>query len=251
MVDEHSVSEDELRSHLANSAHPSIAIDTTAVISRSRARRRPRRVALGAAGVLAVASLVFGGVSTYIGLGNVNTSASMTADDGTGGQPESDSAAPSEVQLAPDALFDIETCGTTVPSEATTPYGLALELELLDDVVASGSAFGTVRLSNTSDVPVVGTTASVPDVTLARDSIAISHSPDTQISSVIPVNLQPGQSIEFAVTIRIFDCTTSDTGGTVEPGTYAIGSSIAFVPADPQDGAAADVRSPQSSIELR
>jgi hypothetical protein len=117
---------------------------------------------------------VFGGVTTYIGLGNVNTSASMTADDSAGVRSESDSADSSEVQLAPDAVFDVETCGTTVPSDPTTPYGLALELELLDDVVASGSAFGTVRLSNTSDVPVVGTTASVPE-TRSRSHTALTR----------------------------------------------------------------------------
>ncbi|WP_341952393.1 hypothetical protein [Salinibacterium sp. TMP30] len=244
------VDESDIRSHLVDAETPAIAINTDAIISRSKARRRPRQLAVGAVSVLAAASLVFAGVNTFPRTGDLTTAGSMADESST--RMDSDAGADNaESYLAPDAVMDRETCGAIIPSQAASPYGLALELDLPGPVTASGSAFGTVRLTNTSDVAVTGTTASVPDVNLTRDSVSISHSPDAQILSVIPVNLQPGQSIEFAVSLAIYDCTTIDTGGMVEPGIYTASTSLAFVPSDPEIGEAAGVRSSPSTIVLQ
>ncbi|MBH0111268.1 hypothetical protein I6E81_13915 [Salinibacterium sp. NG22] len=244
------VDENELRAHLTSGEPPAIAIDTAAVISRSKSRRRPRQWAVGVVGALAVSSLIFTGANVIPLFSSSDTAVSMLADDSA---PESaaDSADTGAAQAAPDDSRVVGLCGATIPVESASPFGLTLELELPAEVVASGSAFGTVRLTNDSDAPVQGTTASVPDVNLLDDSIVISHSPDAQILSVMPVNLQPGQSIEFSVAIAIYDCTTIDTGGMVDPGTYAVSSTLAFVPTDPADGAAAEVRSEQMPIVLQ
>ena len=246
MVDEH-----ELRAHLSDGDLPAIEIDTSAVISRSKSRRRPRQLAVGAVSLLAAASLVFAGINTFPLTNDVNTVTGMLADDSSGSREESGATDESSQFLMPDESAPAEMCGSTIPAAAASPYGLTLQLELPAEVVASGSAYGTVRLTNSSNSAVMGSTASVPDVNLLRDSIVISHSPDAQILSVIPVNLQPGQSIEFPVAIDILDCTTIDTGGMVEPGTYTVNTALAFVPSDPEVGEAAEVRSQQSSIVLQ
>lgn len=242
------VDENELRTQFSGTNVPTIDIDTAAVISRSKRRRRPRQVALGVVGVLAASSLVFAGISAVRQVDNLSTTAGIVADEA------SDSRAAESEPFA-DESHDASTlgtsCGTSIPTDAASPFGLSLELELPSEVVASGSTYGTARLTNTSDQAVEGTTANVPDVNLLRDSIVISHSPEIQILSVMPVNLQPGQSIAFDVAIDIIDCTTIDTGGMVAPGTYAANATLAFVPTDPADGDAADVRSEVSVITLQ
>lgn len=244
------VNEEELRAHLTSSEQPAIEIDTAAIISRSKARRRPRQLAVGAVGLLAAASLVFAGVATFPRNDTV-TSAGIAVDEASS-RAESDAGADaSESYLAPSDSVIANACGAFVPSTSASPYGLALELELPSPVTASGSAFGTVRLTNTSETAVTGTTASVPDVNLTRDGVSVSHSPDQQILSVIPVNLQPGQSIEFAISLRVYDCTSIDSGGMLDPGTYAVSTSLGFVPTDPDDGEAAEVRSAPLPIVLQ
>ncbi|WP_010205053.1 hypothetical protein [Salinibacterium sp. PAMC 21357] len=246
------VDESDIRSHLAAGEMPTIVIDTDAVISRSRARRRPRQFAVAAVGVLAAASLVFAGVSTFPRTA-VSTSAGVSAvdSDSNSNMDAGASDESAESFLAPDDARVAGRCGALVSSTETTPFGLALAIDISSPVRASGTAFGTVRLTNTSDVAVTGTTASVPDVDLTRDDVSLSHSPDVQILSVIPVNLQPGQSIEFAVSVPVYDCTTIDTGGSLEPGVYAVSTSIAFVPTDPEVGEAAEVRSSPATIVLQ
>ncbi|MEV8255086.1 hypothetical protein AB0O95_14095 [Rhodoglobus sp. NPDC076762] len=245
------VDENDLRSQFSESELPAIDIDTAAVISRSKRRRRPRQFAVGAVGLLAASSLVFAGISTLRQANPLSTTAGVVADESFESRTEGDSAFSDESQAAPDNSPITAACGTSIRTDQTTPFGLSLELELPAEVVASGTTFGTALLTNTSDTAVTGTTANVPDVNLLRDSIVISHSPDVQILSVMPVNLQPGQSISFDVAIDIFDCTTIDTGGMVSPGSYAVNATLAFVPSDPDDGAAAEVRSAKSAITLQ
>ncbi|MGV8852411.1 MAG: hypothetical protein ACOH1M_07590 [Rhodoglobus sp.] len=244
------VDESELRSHLADSTAPAITIDAYAVIARSRARRRPRQFAVGAAGVLAAASLVFAGVTTFPRTPDLTTAGIMADESSTRMDSESN-AGSAESFLAPEDAAFAETCGAIIPPTAASPRGLALEIDIPSPVTASGSAFGTVRLTNTSDSAVTGTTASVPDVNLIRDDVSISHTPDAQILTVVPVNLQPGQSIEFAVSVAIYDCTTIDTGGMLEPGIYSVNTSLAFVPTEPDTGEATEVRSAPKTIVLQ
>ena len=244
------VDENELRAHLSSGEQPAIDIDTAVVVSRSKARRRPRQLAVGVVVALAATSLLFAGINTFprtadLSAGSISAEESSTRLDSEGG------ADAAESHLVPHDDAVVDTCGAIIPATAATPYGLAIELDFASPVTASGSAFGTVRLTNTSDAAVTGTTASVPDVDLTRDTVSVSHSPDAQILSVIPVNLQPGQSIEFAVSIAIYDCTTIDTGGMIDPGIYTLRTSLAFVPTDPKDGEAAEVRSAPSIIVLQ
>lgn len=244
------VDESEIRSHLAHSTMPPIAIDTDAVIARSKARRRPRQLAVGTVGVLAAASLVFAGVTTFPRTNDL-TSAGIMADEQTTRMNSEGGADSAESYLAPEETTLSEKCGAIIPDTATSPHGLALEIDFPSPVAASGTAFGTVRLTNTSSAAVEGTTASIPDVNLIRDDVSISHSPDAQILTVVPVNLQPGQSLEFAVSVDIYDCTTIDSGGTLQPGTFAVSTSLAFLSTDPADGEVVEVRSPPKTIVLQ
>ncbi|QAV69135.1 hypothetical protein ESZ53_00960 [Salinibacterium sp. UTAS2018] len=249
------VDETELRNQFSGTELPPIDIDTAAVISGSKRRRRPRQFAVGAISVLAASALVFAGINTYQQADLISTTAGVVAEDsgeaGSQFDAESDAAPSDAPQAAQDTSPITAACGTSIRTDAATPFGLSLELQFPAEVVASGSAYGTVLMTNTSDEPVTGTTANVPDVNLLRDSIVISHSPDVQILSVMPVNLQPGQSIAFDVAIDVFDCTTIDTGGMVEPGTYAVNATLAFVPEDPAEGDTAEVRSAKSVITLQ
>ena len=142
------VDESEIRSRLVDSAVPTIAIDADAIISRSKSRRRPRVFAVGAVGVLAAASLVFAGVNTFprtddLTAGNIMADESSSSTDSEAGADTEESFATAE------DLASAETCGAIIPSTAASPYGLAVELEIPSPVTASGSAFGTVRLTNT------------------------------------------------------------------------------------------------------
>jgi len=244
------VDETELRTQLTSSKAPAIEIDTGSVISRARASRRGRQWAVGGAAVLAVSSFVFTGANIFPLFTNDTVSVSTLADDATDA-PESEAADTSGLPFAPEESRAAEVCGTSVAEEASSPFGLTLELDFPAEVVASGSAYGSVRLTNSSNTAVTGSTASVPDVSLLRNSVVVSHSPDVQILSVIPVNLQPGQSIEFPVEITIYDCTTIDSGGMIDPGTYQLSTTLAFVPADPADGIAAEIRSARFPITLK
>jgi len=245
------VDESELRAHLTHADGPSIAIDTESVIARSRARRRPRRAAVGAVGILAAASLVFAGVQTFQQPELLST-ATGTADDAPEtARLESDAGmgAPEAQDFAGSGFPEI--CGSTIETQAASPLGLSLELELPAQTPASGSVYGTVRLLNTSDVAVTGTTAAVPDLNLVRDDVVLSHSPDAQILSLLPVNLQPGQSIEFDVAIAVYDCTMSDSGGMIEPGSYVAIATLAFAPEDSSHADTAQVRSDPVTIALQ
>ncbi|EPR75910.1 hypothetical protein ADILRU_1756 [Leifsonia rubra CMS 76R] len=238
-----------MRSYFTDGDTPAITIDADTIVSRSKARRRPRQFAVGTVGVLAAASLVFAGVNTFPPANDL-TSAGIMAEDSSSRAENDSEAGAAESLLAPNTFADTETCGAIIPSQAASPYGLTLEVDLPGPIRSSGSAFGSVRLTNTSDFAVTGTTATVPDLNLTRDEVSISHSPDAQILSVTPVNLQPGQSLEFAISLDIYDCTTSDTGGMLEPGIYTVSTSLAFVPDDPADGAAAEVRSSAATVVL-
>lgn len=244
------VDESDIRSSLRDGETPTILIDTDTVISRSKARRRPRQFAVGAIGGLAAVSILFAGITTFPRT-NELTSAGVMAEDSNTRMEGDSGASPAESYLAPEGAAVPQTCGALIPSTAASPYGLTLSIEIASPQSASGSAFGTVRLRNTSQMAVTGTTAAIPEVNLTRDGVSISHSPDAQILSVIPVNLQPGQSLEFAASIDIYDCTTIDTGGMLDPGTYTVSTSLAFAPTDPAAGDAAEVRSSPATIVLK
>jgi hypothetical protein len=203
-------SEQDLRDMFAASDTPRNSIDPQRVIAASRGRRRPMQIAAGAAGALVMVGIVTVTVQTS----GFPTPAAVTSQ-GAGDTRSTADQAPfaegfeSAVKRAP--ADRVNLCAGTLADVAPSFYGLQLDVSFPSQTpVGTGPVSGTVRLTNTSATPVLGSTSPTPAITLSRDGVVLWHSNGPTITSLAVVDLQPGASREYQASFTPVRCDVED-----------------------------------------
>ena len=244
--------EAELREQLHGDDGPGRGIDLDAVLRRSRARRRPRRLAVAAASVLAVAGVVVP-VTIGVAAGHPSTlsagsAASSTSDGSAPGEKAPEVAAEgaagggasggAAIDRAPADKINLGGGALSEPSPA--PNGLVLTVQPVDATTASRDIPVTVTLTNTGTRRLVGSTLAGPAITLSRDGIVLWHSNGPAPMIAVSVDLEPGASMRYAASFEPLVCGVADDAGPsfrdglppTAPGVYRLSAAIDFTPSD-------------------
>ncbi len=195
--------ENDLRDLFANADAPTSSIDPKRVIARSRARRLPRQLAAGAVGALAIT-----GVSVLaIQVSQVPSPATMTA-----GEAYDQSAPAPEIDSIKRAPADkVNLCAGSLAEVAPSQYGLQLDVTFPATApVGTEPVTGTVLLTNTSDREVIGSTAATPVLTLSQNGTVLWHTNGAMVMSLVTVDLQPGESLEYSASFAPVRCDVDD-----------------------------------------
>lgn len=194
------------------------AIDTAAVIRRSRRRRLPAQVGIGGIATLAVAGIAVVGVQ---GLGSANL-ASSSSDSAVTSAEESapvDSAPEGASGFAPGAADSdlkrapaerINLCGGGLAEVAPSATGLVLTPDFPDAPAGGAAVTGTVTLTNSGTETVAGYSAASPAITLSQNGVVLWHSNGPTIQLARDVSLAPGESMEYQATFTPVVCTVDD-----------------------------------------
>ena len=233
--------EDELRRALRETDAAPTGIDVGSVLRRARRGRVARRTAVGATATLAVLALGFvalplisdGGASSVS-----NESASDSGVDAPAPAPESDgggSADTGSIGVAP--VEKLNLCTGTLAEVGASSSGLVVSTSFPDTGTAGGTVDGVATVTNTGTARVIGTTGPVPAVTLSEDGTVVWHTNGPTVSSVVPIDLAPGESLELPASVETVRCGVEDDSGdgfrtdlpAVEPGAYGVSAAISFV----------------------
>jgi hypothetical protein len=221
-------SESELRDRFHDGTLPSRQIDVDAVLRRARARRRPRIVLAAAGSVLAIAAIA---VPATIGSFAVPATDSALIAGGSGGdsseysQPEAAPAGDAALDRAPAERLNL--CSGPVADVAPAANGLVLTVEPVTASAADHGIPTIVTLTNTGSDPVSGTTGGRPAMTLSKGGVTLWHSNGPQTMIAIPVDLAPGESLQYPATFEPVVCgTEDDTAESFRDDLPAVGSGV-------------------------
>lgn len=193
--------ENELRD-LFNSATAPNTLNADRIIAKSRARRLPKQLASGAVGALAIAGIFVVGINAAQ---LTNPPATISAED----SQVSGGAAESSIKRAPAEKLNL--CGGALAEVAPSNYGLRLDVDFPAAAPAGTAPIeGTVTLTNTSAQRIAGTTAAVAALTLSQNGIVKWHSNGPMIVSLVVVDLEPGQSLEYRASVTPVLCDIED-----------------------------------------
>ena len=212
------------------------AIDTDAVIRRSKTRRLPAQVGIGGAFTLAIGALGVAGLQGLGGTQSASDSAATTTSEqgpvepesGVNGMMEGDAPASGGIKRAP--ADRINLCGGALAEVAPSATGLVLTVDFPDTAVGTAPVEGTATLTNTGTTTIVGYTTPTPAITLSQAGTVLWHSNGPTILSIQDVNLAPGESLEYAASFTPVVCTVEDDSAEafrsdlppVAPGEYTI-----------------------------
>lgn len=244
---------DDVRNLLGPDDAPN-RLDPAVIVARSRARRRPKQIAAGALGALAIAGVTVLAVQTIPTV----QPATMTMSDEAGdtGFVESAPSLDSEIKRAP--ADKINLCTGTLAEVAPSQSGLQLAVDFPAVAsVSDGLITGTVTMTNTSDATVTGFTASAPAITLSQDGVVLWHSNGPMVASATIVDLEPGETLEYNAFFMPVSCGVEDDLAesfrsdlsVVSPGTYDLTAAIDFT--DDSTQFLDLVTGPAFSIELQ
>lgn len=195
--------ESDLRDMFAKASAPN-TLDADRIIAKSRARRLPRQLGAGVAGALAVAGIFVVAINTSQ-FTQPPTAVTMESQDSGG------AASDSELSLKRAPAEKLNLCGGGLAEVAPSAYGLQLDVTFpMTAPVGTAPVEGTVTLTNTSDQRVAGTTAAIPAITISQAGVVKWHSNGPMIMSLVVVDLQPGQSLEYQTSITPVLCDVED-----------------------------------------
>lgn len=227
--------EDDIRELFA-SASPATGnkpLDAGRIIARSRARRLPRQLAIGAVGALAVAGIAVVGIQSMVRQpeASIMSQTDAAAPSVEGGQTfDTTKRAPAE---------KINLCAGTIADATPSFYGLRLDVAFPETAPAgTGAIRGIVHLTNTGSETVTGTTAAAPAITVSRNGTVLWHSNGPMIDPAVTVDLAPGQSMDYPASFTPVRCDVADdqaesfrTGLPALPaGGYYLSAAIDFQP---------------------
>jgi hypothetical protein len=243
------------------SAEAPNTLDADRIIARSRMRRLPRVVGAATIGTLAIAGFGVLGLQALTMQQQQPMTAStldQSAEDSGGAAPEG-----TETFVKRAAADEINLCAYPVAETFPSFSGLQLDVAFPEAVPAGGTVDGAVTLTNTSDARVTGTTGTRPAITLSQNGIVLWHSNGPVDSSAVVVDLEPGQSLQYAASFEPLRCDVEDDVAEafradlppVPPGVYEVSAAIDFTP-DPsmpqQDAPGLDlVTGPREPITLQ
>jgi hypothetical protein len=198
-------SEDDLRAELGRTPTAG-AIDLDRVITRSRARRRPRQVATTLVGALALTGVLVIGVQTLprpaSDSATIMESESGAADGG---------AASEDAALSGPAAPTIAACAAPTAAPTGVVGGLALELVVPTSVpVGTLQVEGAVRVTNVGTTPVSATTPPVPAIAVSENGIVVWHTNGPTILSLATIELAPGLGVELPASATLVRCAPED-----------------------------------------
>lgn len=231
--------ESELRDLLQGGSHPSPQLDAGRIIRRAHARRRPKQLAVGALGGLAmvavVVPLVLGGGAHPMSGGDAGGSAADA--------PEQDTMSTLERGAAgagPAPVLDaLNPCGAELAAATSDPAGLVLAMEPLEAPADADWIDAEVTLTNTGESTVHGITGATPTLTLAHDGVVLWHGVGLTAPTAVMIELAPGESTTLAATFRPVRCAAGGDADAASaalpeagPGDYTLSPAISFTPDD-------------------
>jgi hypothetical protein len=191
--------EDGVREFFASATAPN-ELDANRIVARSRGRRLRTRIAAGAIGGLAIVGFV------GVGLSSITPPAAVA--------PMSEGAATNR-EAGVDAMSipidSLNTCESTLAQVSPSAYGLVLDVTFPPSApTGTSQVAGAVRLTNTSERRVVGTTAASPAITVSQGGTVVWHSNGPMIQSAAIVDLDPGESMEYSAFFTPVRCAPTD-----------------------------------------
>lgn len=200
--------EDDLRAMLG-ATHAPNTLDSEKIIAKSRRRRVPKQIVAGGVGALAVAGIF---VVAMQGIPFGQDASTMSAIEAPAASDAAESSGGSEfsdIKRAPAERLNL--CAGPVADLAPSAYGLQFDLEFPAMApVGTQPIEGTARLTNLGSTRVTGSTAAVPAITLSQNGIVQWHSNGPMIMSLAIVDLEPGQSMEYAASFTPVQCGIED-----------------------------------------
>lgn len=255
--------EAELREQFHGDDHPGGEIDLDAVLRRSRARRRPRLIAIAAVSMLAVVGIVVP-VTIGVAAGRTSTSvlsagsaASSGSDHSAAGDKAPESAAGGGTSIDRAPADKVNLCTGTLAEVSPAQNGLLLTVQPVDAAAASRDIPVSVTLTNTGTQHLLGSTLASPAITFSRDGIVLWHSNGPVPMIALSVDLAPGASLTYSATFQPQICAVVDDEGPgfrdglppAGPGSYRLSAAIDFTPSD--GSATVLVTGPTATATLR
>lgn len=197
-------------------------LDSAEIIRRSKKRRLPRQFGTGAALSLAVVGI---GIAGFSGLGAGQGASSVMSDSAATSESsessdslmESDSGdamlGGSEAVIGEAPIEKLNLCEGPLAEVAPSPSGLTISVDLPDAPAGSATIEGTATLTNNGTESVVGYSAASPALTLSQNGTVIWHSNGPMIMLAVDVDLDPGESLSYPVTLTPVVCGAVDDAG--------------------------------------
>jgi hypothetical protein len=184
-------------------------IDVSKVIRRARARRLPRVLAAGGAACLAIAAIA---VPVSVSMFGGGAGTTFVASDAGGGE---DAAAPEAESGEADALLrvtadQLNLCAAPLAEVPPAPEGLELTIAPIDAPADAVSIETIVTLVNNGPTAVRGTTPGSPSLTLSQEGVVLWHSNGPAPMITVEVNLEPGESLQYAASFQPVRCGAAD-----------------------------------------
>ncbi len=263
--------EAELREQFHDDDQPGGRIDLDAVLRRSRARRRPRLIAVAAVSSLAALAIVVpvsvSGALGQTGFFSAASGSSASTRQDAAGQKAPEVAGPAGAGTggaagsggAVDGVAPaqkVNLCTGTLADIAPASNGLVLTVGPVTAAAADRSIPATVTLTNTGSTAFSGSASPFPSVTLSRAGIVLWHSNGAVPSLAQQVELAPGASMTFSTTFEPLVCGVQDDERSsfraglppTGPGSYQLSAVMAVSGAD---GSSALVTGPAAGVTLR
>jgi hypothetical protein len=157
----------------------------------------------------------------------------QSAEDSGGAAPESP-----EAFMKRAAADELNQCAGPVAETVASFSGLQLDVAFPEAAPVGSTVAGAVTLTNASTAHVTGTTASRPAITLSQNGTVLWHSNGPVDSSAVMVDLDPGQSLQYAASFEPVRCDVQDDLAeafradlpAVPPGEYEVSAAIDFAP---------------------
>ena len=230
-------SEAELRRLLGETDNQSAPIALASVLRRSSRRRRTRQVAVIASSAFAVLGISVAAMTGLAGLGGGSPSAISGVAYSADSEAADAVADPDKPpQLASGPVGSATECGAQVSADTPDNSKLTITTDLSADLGPGGRISGTVTLTNSSRDRIVGTSSPTPVVTLWKNGRNLWTSVSPTVSSAENLDLQPGQSRSYSVTLSPVRCIplassapdATSTQRELVPGVYQLSAAIAF-----------------------
>jgi hypothetical protein len=257
------------------------SVDLDAVLRRSRARRRPRVVAVAVVSSLAALAIVVpisvSGVLGQTGMFSASSGVSAGNNQDAAGHKAANQQAPGSASggtatggalNGSGPVQKVNLCSGTVADIVPASNGLVLTVEPVTAAATDRAIPVTVTLTNTNTntnnnnnnnngaVSFSGTTSPYPSLTLSRDGIVLWHSNGAVPAIGATVHLASGASMSFTTTFEPVVCGVTDDERTAfraelpaaGPGHYQLSAAL-DVSSD--DGTSVRVTGPAASVILR
>ncbi len=251
------------------------SVDLDAVLRRSRARRRPRVVAVAVVSSLAALAIVVpisvSGVLGQTGMFSASSGVSAGNNQDAAGHKAADRQAPGSASggtatggaiNGSGPVQKVNLCGGTVADIVPASNGLVLTVEPVTAAATDRAIPVTVTLTNTNNntnngaVSFSGTTSPYPSLTLSRDGIVLWHSNGAVPAIGATVLLASGASMSFTTTFEPVVCGVTDDERNAfraelpaaGPGHYQLSAALDV---SSGDGTSVRVTGPAASVILR